>query len=142
MFRRVKREGDEPLKNQLRIEAEPNVLSSSTSGADANELEWTADGLGAPEVDDELDTDDELDQDAEADDGLTLEERQAALQAELQREAEEYGLTGDNPVGLYGPNGEEVAALLDSLNEIDVETAEAIADSYEEIPDAERRVAQ
>lgn len=145
MFRRVKREGDEPLKNQLRIEAEPNVLGSSTSGPDANELEWTADGLtGGSEVDDELDADDELDeaQDGEADDGLTPEQRQAALQAELQREAEEYGLTGDNPVGLYGPNGEEVADLLDALNEIDVETAEAIADAYEEIPDAERQVAQ
>jgi hypothetical protein len=64
------------------------------------------------------------------------------LQAELQRQAEEFGLTGDNPVGLYGPHGEDVAGLLDSLPEIDDETAEAIADAYEAIPEAERKVAQ
>ena len=32
MFRRVKSAGDEPLANQLRIEAEPNVLKSGKPG--------------------------------------------------------------------------------------------------------------
>ena len=143
MFRRVKSAGDEPLANQLRIEAEPNVLKSGKpgkSGKDAaNELEWTA---GVAPEDDEFE--DELDEDEEVDeeDTRTAEERQAALQAELEREAEEYGLTGDNPVGLYGPAGEDVAAVLDSLSEIDIDTAEAIADAYESIPEPERRVAQ
>jgi hypothetical protein len=32
MFRRSKSAGDEPVANQLRITAEPNVLSSGESG--------------------------------------------------------------------------------------------------------------
>jgi hypothetical protein len=75
-------------------------------------------------------------------DGRTAAQRHADLQAELQRQAEEFGLTGDNPVGLYGPNGEAVASMLESLADIDEETAEAIADAYEAIPEAERKVAQ
>jgi hypothetical protein len=43
---------------------------------------------------------------------------------------------------MYGPNGEDVASLLDSLADIDDETAEAIADAYEAVPDAEHKVAQ
>jgi hypothetical protein len=35
---------------------------------------------------------------------------------------------------MYGPNGEDVASLLDSLADIDDATAEAIADAYEAIP--------
>jgi len=40
------------------------------------------------------------------------------------------------------PNGEAVASLLDSMSEVDYETAEAIADAYEAIPEAERKVAR
>ena len=43
---------------------------------------------------------------------------------------------------MYGPNGEDVASLLDSLADIDDETAEAIADAYEAVPENERKVAQ
>jgi hypothetical protein len=143
MFRRVKSAGDEPLANQLRIEAEPNVLKSGKPGKsgkdESNELAWT--GAVEPE-DDEFEDELEEDEEGDEEDGRTDEERKAALQAELEREAEEYGLTGDNPVGLYGPNGQEVADLLDALSEIDIDTAEALADAYEAIPEPERHVAQ
>jgi hypothetical protein len=145
MYRRIKRAGDEPVANQLRITNEPNVLKSGgTSKDQANELEWTAAGITADleSEDAEFETEDELDDEGNESDGRTLEERRAALEAELQRQAEEFGLTGDNPIGLYGPNGEEIAALLDSLGDIDDETAEAIADAYEAIPDADRQVVQ
>lgn len=143
MFRRSKSAGDEPVANQLRITAEPNVLSSGESGSSATsgstDWEWTAAGLVAggeeeAEIGEES-ADEELD-------GRTAAQRHADLQAELQRQAEEFGLTGDNPVGLYGPNGEAVASMLESLADIDEETAEAIADAYEAIPEAERKVAQ
>jgi hypothetical protein len=126
MFRRIKREGDEPVANQLLITNEPNVLKSGRASRDErNELEWTAAGITAdiePE-NDEFEAEDELDDEGSDEDGRSQEERRAALEAELQRQAEEFGLTGDNPIGLYGPNGEEIAALLDSLGDIDDETA-------------------
>jgi len=142
MYRRIKRSGDEPVANQLRITAEPNVLKSGKS--DSTDLAWTADGA-AFDVEPEDDPGEEEvgDEDLEAAaDDRTPAQRRAELEAELQRQAEEFGLTGTNPVGLYGPNGEDVASLLDSLDDMDDETAEAIADAYEAIPEAERKVAQ
>ena len=143
MFRRMKRQGDEPLANELSGSAEPNTLKLTKPGkegeSEATEWAWTADGMTPIESDDaELDDDDELEKPTGAEPTMTPEE----LQAELQRQAEEFGLTGDNPIGLYGPHGEDVAGLLNSLPEIDDETAEAIADAYEAIPEAERKVAQ
>jgi len=118
MFRRFRHSDDEPIANQLRDAAEPNVLHLD---------------------EEEFDEGDELDED---DDGRTPEQRRADLEAELQRQAEEFGLANLSPVSLYGPNGEAVASLLDSLAEIDDETAEAIADAYEAVPDPERKISR
>jgi hypothetical protein len=145
MFRRSRSAGDEPKANQLSGAAEPNVLKVTKPGKsgdkDATEWAWTADGMTPLDADADSDEFDEGDDEGEEDKQAPIQSAEE-LQAELQRQAEEFGLTGDNPVGLYGPNGEEVAALLDSLAEIDDETAEEIADAYESIPEAERRVAQ
>jgi hypothetical protein len=142
MFRRSRSAGDEPKANQLSGAAEPNVLKVTKPGKsgekDATEWAWTADGMTPLDADADAE---EFDEEDEEDKQAPIESAEE-LQAELQRQAEEFGLTGDNPVGLYGPNGEEVAALLDSLADIDDETAEQIADAYESIPEAERRVAQ
>ena len=143
MFRRIKRQGDEPLANELSGSAEPNTLKLTKPGkegeSEATEWAWTADGMTPIESEDaEFEDDDDLEEPKGAEPTMTPEE----LQAELQRQAEEFGLTGDNPIGLYGPHGEDVAGLLNSLPEIDDETAEAIADAYEAIPEAERKVAQ
>ncbi len=138
MFRRGKNKGKGPLANQLRGASEPNTLSN-----------WSVDDATAdlePD-DDEFDEAEELEDESEADDveavdDRTPAQRQADLQAELERQAEEFGLLGDNPVGLYGPNGEDVASLIESLPTIDYDTAEAIADAYEAASEAERKVAQ
>jgi hypothetical protein len=133
MFHRKKPDsGNEP--NRLRIEAEPNTLSWGTDDA--------TDTLDEDFVADE-DLDEDLDEDAsDIDDPEAQARRAAELQAELEREAEEYGLTGDNTTLMYGPNGEAVQSLILSLPTIDYDTAEAIADEYEAVPEAERKVAQ
>jgi hypothetical protein len=129
MFRRYKK--DEGAPNKLIDEVEPNTLS------------WTSEDRVNAMPGEPQDFEDELeDAESEEPDTRTDAERAAALQAELDREAEEFGLTGSNATALYGPNGEDVASLLDSLADIDDETAEAIADAYEAVPEAERQVAQ
>jgi hypothetical protein len=65
---------------------------------------------------------------------------QLDLEAELARQAEEFGLTVEDPVVMYGPNGEAVTRLIDSLATVDLELAERIAEAWEAIPDAERKV--
>ena len=134
MFRRYKK--DEGAPNKLIDQSEPNKLTwTSGDGAPIDPDvaaflgEEPEDEPGQEDAEDELDT-------------RTPAERAADLAAELQREAEEFGLTGSNPTEMYGPNGEDVAALLDSLADIDDRTAESIADAYEAIPAAERKVAQ
>lgn len=134
MFRRYKK--DEGAPNKLIDQSEPNKLTwTSGDGAPIDPDvaaflgEEPEDEPGPENAEDELDT-------------RTPAERAADLDAELQREAEEFGLTGSNPTEMYGPNGEDVAALLDSLADIDDQTAESIADAYEAIPAAERKVAQ
>jgi hypothetical protein len=140
MFRQFKR----GTANRLSDEAEPNKLSwTSDDRANLTPGEEGFEDEALEDVDAELDEqdDDELDPDSpEA--RKKVAERAAALQAELQRQAEEYGLTGTNLAQIYGPNGEDVAALIDSLATIDDETAEAIADAFEAVPDAERKVVQ
>lgn len=128
-WRKPKGEG---AANRLSDEAEPNMLSWDADGGLEAELDK------GDEVDDELV--DEVDEDK--DDPEVAARRAAELAAELQREAEEFGLTDSNAAEVYGPNGEAVASLLDSLSEVDYETAEAIADAYEAIPEAERKVAR
>jgi hypothetical protein len=133
MFHRKKPDaGDEP--NRLSIEIEPNKLS------------WTS-GSTEPEDPSAVELEDELDED-EAESGDTSEDPKAAarkaeaLRAELERQAEEFGLTNMESWAIYGPNGEAVEALIESLPTIDFDTAEAIADAYESISEAERKVAQ
>ena len=160
MFRRFRNTDDEPIANQLRDTAGPNVLhldggpakpatpgkagrSSGKGGKGGKGVEWTPEDevTDLEPFEEELDDSDEGDEDEEEDD-RTPEQRRADLEAELQREAEEYGLANLSPVSLYGPNGEAAASLLDSLVDIDDETAEAIADAYEAIPDAERKISR
>ncbi len=139
MFRRVKRE---PTANRLSDEAEPNKLGLDDE-TQPNELDLDSDELDAE--DDEYEDEDEDEDEEEDEEELDPEERArraAELQAELQRQAEEFGLTGSSPEALYGPNGAAVAALLDSLNEMDDETAEAIAEAFWAVPEADRKVAR
>jgi hypothetical protein len=134
MFRQFKRD----TANRLSDEVEPNKLTWTSSDGE-NALSEEPEGLD--EAEDDAEEDDELDPDSpEA--KKAAEEKAAALQAELEREAEEYGLTGSDVTRVYGPNGEDVAALIDSLMTIDDETAEAIADAYEAVPVADRKVVQ
>ena len=133
MFHRKKPDaGDEP--NRLRYEAQPNTLS------------WGAGDAAEPAEQDFVATDDfDEDEDADAvqgDDPETAARKAAELQAELERQAEEFGLTGLDTASIYGPNGEAVVSLLESLPTIDYDTAEAIADAYAAIPGAERKIAQ
>jgi hypothetical protein len=63
--------------------------------------------------------------------------RRAELGAELQREAEEFGLTSDAPTILYGPKGNDVRELISSLWTIHVGMATGIADAYDAVPEAD-----
>jgi hypothetical protein len=153
LFRRFKNSDDDPIANQLSDLAEPNTLNlgkvppksgkaSGKAGHGGKSPEWTADAVVNDEelFEEELDENDEG-KEEDADD-RTPEQRRAELEAELQRQAEEYGLTNLSPEVLYGPNGEAVASLLDSLGEIDDELAEAIADAFDAVPEPERKVAR
>jgi hypothetical protein len=148
MFRRFKHSDDEPIANKLRDAGEPNVLHLDGKPVpDDAGVEWAAGGDAAAETFEELDPDEYLEDEGEGDeedeeDDRTPEQRRADLEAELQRQAEEFGLTNMSPVTLFGPNGEAVAGVLDELSEIDDDLAEAIADAYDAIPDAERKVAR
>ena len=124
MFRRVKRE---PTANRLIDEAEPNTL------------DLTSDELADEELEEDFEDEESEEEDL---DPKEMARRAAELQAELQRQAEEFGLTGSASVALYGANGEAVSDLLDALTEIDDETAEAIAEAYWAIPEADRKVAR
>jgi hypothetical protein len=135
MFRRFKKE---EVPNKLIDEVEPNTLSWTSKDAEPAEDEADYDDEDAVEgeySDDEGEEPDEQDAEERA-------RKAGELQAELQRQAEEFGLAGSSPVAVYGPNGEAVADLLDSLADVDDKKAEAIADAYEAVPDAERKVAQ
>jgi len=139
MFRRKQTGKGKPEANRLSNEAEPNTLT------------WGAGDVVAPEdqdleldeaLDEELDEelDDELDEEAEDDDPEALARRQAEFEAEIQRQAEEFGLATDDPKAIYGPNGESVAAVLEALDEIDPDTAERLADAWDAIDPNERDV--
>ena len=133
MFRRSRNQG---TANRLRIEARPNELSWTSGDADDPA------GRGPDPILESDSYEDEAEDELEDDDPQAAARRAAELQAELERQAEEFGLTGSNAAEMYGPNGEAVVSLLDSLPTIDYATAEAIADAYEAIPEAERKVAQ
>lgn len=135
MFRRKQTGKSKPKANRLGKEAEPNTLT------------WGAGDAVEPEdqdleLDDELDEEpgDEFDDEAEDDDPETLARRQAEFEAEIQRQAEEFGLATDDPKAIYGPNGESVAAVLEALDEIDPNTAERLADAWDAVDPNERDV--
>jgi hypothetical protein len=121
MFGRGKSKG--PVANKLTDEAEPNKLSWVASDAEAGGVELDYDQFVEEE---ELAEDEEEDEEDEQ----TLAQRRADLEAELARQAEEFGLTGSNPTAIYGPNGEDVEAVLDALSAIDTEQAEQLADAW------------
>ena len=135
MFRRKQTGKGKPEANRLSNEAEPNTLTWGASDAETDEGEDL-------EFNEELDEhlDDEFEDEAEDDDPETLARRQAEFEAEIQRQAEEFGLTSDDPKAIYGPNGESVAAVLEALDEIDSETAERLADAWDAIDPSERDV--
>jgi hypothetical protein len=132
MFRRKQTGKSKPEANRLSNEAEPNTLSWGASDAEAADSEDL-------EFDEELD-EDEFEDEAEDDDPEVLARRQAEFEAEIQRQAEEFGLATDDPKAIYGPNGESVAAVLGALDEIDPETAERLADAWDAIDPSERDV--
>src|ERR1035437_4026584 len=147
MFRRIKSAGDEPVANELRITAQPNVLNAGKSGKpNTSDWAWTADGLTADTEteDDEVETEDGLDEEQVGDeaDDRTPEQRRADLAAELQRQAEEFGLTGDDSKALYGPNGDDVVAVLDALDEMDTSTAERLPGARGGGAPAEREIVE
>jgi hypothetical protein len=128
MFGRGKSKG--PVANKLTDEAEPNKLSWVASDAEA---------AGAAPDYDQFVEDEEL-ADENEEDEQTLAQRRADLEAELARQAEEFGLTGSNPTAIYGPNGEDVEAVLDALSAIDTEQAEQLADAWAAGDATEREV--
>lgn len=135
MFRRKQTDKGKPEANRLSNAAEPNKLSWGASDVeDAGDQDL--------ELDDELDEDpeDEFEDEAEDDDPEAIARRQAEFEAEIQRQAEEFGLTTDDPKAIYGPNGESVAAVLEALDEIDSETAERLADAWDAVDRSERDV--
>ena len=131
MFKRNKTDKGKTQANRLSDEAEPNVLAW-----DAAETEDAEDA-----EDPELEEDGDFEEDeSEDEDPEVVARRQAELAAELQRQAEEYGLTSADPKAIYGPNGEAVASVLDALAELDMETAERLADAWDAVDPAERDV--
>jgi hypothetical protein len=154
MVGRSKRKINRPVANQLSGAAEPNVLSTGDKPGKSGKTgkpawDWTAEGaVIGTEPDDDFELEEELDADFDDEavdeelDDRTPEQRQADLEAELQRQAEEFGLTSDDPKALYGPNGEDVAAVLDTLDELDTESAERLAEAWELVDPAEREVVE
>ena len=138
MFRR-KQTGkgkSKPEANRLSNAAEPNTLSWVASDAEAAGAEAAED----LELDLDEEFDDEAEDEAEDDDPEAIARRQAEFEAEIQRQAEEFGLATDDPTAIYGPNGESVAAVLEALDEIDPETAERLADAWDAVDPNERDV--
>jgi hypothetical protein len=138
MFRRKQTGKGKPEANQLSSAAEPNTLSWGASDVEGEADEDLA-------LDEELDEEvegesDDEDDDEEDDDPETVARRQAEFEAEIQRQAEEFGLTTDDPTAIYGPNGESVASVLEALEDMDPETAERLADAWDAIDPNERDV--
>jgi hypothetical protein len=133
VFRRGKPKG--PVANKLHDEAEPNKLTWASAEASTDEAEFEEEPLDDQEFEEE--GDEELDEEV---DEATLAKRQADLRAELERQAEEYGLTGSNPTAIYGPAGEDVEAILDALTAMDIDQAERLADAWMAVDATERDV--
>ena len=139
MFRRGK-DKSKPVANKLSRQSEPNKLSWTDADAAAPEEEFEDQELAEDEADD-LDEDLDFDEhEDEREDPAELARRRAELEAELARQAEEFGLTGSNPTAAYGANGVEVAALLDQLERIKPAQMERLADAWDSVDPAERDI--
>lgn len=144
MFWHGKGKKDEQRANRLQSEAEPNTLSwvaDDAAEAGDEEVEAAGEDLEEDEPFEEeekapLDAE-ERDSDDEADDEAAIARRQEEIQAELEREAEEFGLTGLNTAATFGSNGEAVVEVLDALDRIEVEDAERLADAWLAVDRAE-----
>jgi hypothetical protein len=126
-----------PVANRLSGEAKPNRLS--WTGADAVPADEFEDEL-EDEYEDELEDEDLDDEEEEEGDTRTRAERRAALDAELARQAEEFGLTGTDPIAAYGPNGEAVAAVLDDLAAMRPGRMERVAEAHDLVDSVERGI--
>jgi hypothetical protein len=122
MFRRFKTE---------KGKTEDLVIDQGEPG----ELAWNASDADDVEEND-------LDELEDEEDPKEIARREAELQAELQRQAEEFGLTNIDPIALYGPNGESVQAVLEALDELDPDDAEKLADAWDMVDAAERDVVE
>jgi hypothetical protein len=138
MFRRGK-DNKKPVANKLGRQSEPNKLSWSGSDAASADEQFDEQELAEDESD-ELDDEDLEDDEAGDEEDAETAERQAELQAELARQAEEFGLTGSNPTAAYGANGQAVAALLDRLERIRPTMMERVADAWDSVDPAERDI--
>jgi hypothetical protein len=136
MFKRKQTGKGKTEANRLGNAAEPNKLSWVADDAEAAGAEAAED----LELDLDEEFDDEAEDEAEDDDPEAVARRQAEFEAEIQRQAEEFGLATDDPKAIYGPNGENVAAVLEALDEIDPETAERLADAWDAVDPNERDV--
>jgi len=141
MFGRRKGRGKGPVANQLRQAAEPNKLSwvpddTSDEQGEANFDE--TDELEPDEIDASFEDDDE----ADSEDEVEIARRQEELRAELERQAEEFGLARYDPRSTYGENGEAVVGVLDELERMDVATAEQLADAWMARDPSERDVVE
>lgn len=135
MFKRGKPKG--PVANKLRGEAEPNKLTWASTDAATDEADFEEESREAEASEAEYEFDEAGDEEV---DEATLAKRQADLRAELERQAEEYGLTGSNPTAIYGPAGEDVEAILDALTAMDIDQAERLADAWMAVDATERDV--
>ena len=135
MFGRRK---DNPVLNQLRQQADPNTLSwirEPAQSSEGPEAEYPDDLTGeeaesADDIVEEYPEDsDEVTEEAAPAEEDDLSGRRAALRAELNREAKEYGLTGE-PTAQYGPYGEDVARVLDELANLSATTGRRLADDW------------
>jgi antitoxin component HigA of HigAB toxin-antitoxin module len=134
---------NKPAANRLRNESKPNTLSwTSDDTARADDGETFVDEL-EDELDEEL-LDAEFTDDGEPDDEDEVEiaRRQVELQAELERQAEEFGLTNLDSAAAFGSNGQAVMEVLDALDSIEIDDAERLADAWLAIDPAERDVVE
>jgi hypothetical protein len=145
MFRRGKDKG-EGRANRLGKEAKPNTLSWVSEDAaeagddfeiDEEELDGEAFDEDEPLEADFSEDDEEVDE-TEAE----IAKRQLELQAELDRQAEEFGLAGLDTAAVYGANGDLVLELLDRLEQIDVDDADRLADAWLAVDPADRDVVE
>jgi hypothetical protein len=145
--RRKQKKGSE--SNRLRNQSEPNTLSWTSN--DAGGAEGAADfedeledGLDEDELDEDEPLEAEFAEDDEPDDEDEIEiaRRQLELQAELERQAEEFGLSNLDSTGAFGANGQAVVEVLDTLDAIDIDEAERLADAWLAVNPAERDVVE